>query len=164
MSLDLQHLADLGCRFVRLASREKRPLGAGWQTKATGDMEAVESWMAAGSNVGLLLGLASGVVDVEYDTPAGREQLAAFGVLDIRTPTWRSARGEHRLFRWEPWMPTAAVVHADDLEVRIGGRAAQSVLPPSRHPDGSQYGWLVRPIDVDIAAFPAQLLAREVCV
>lgn len=164
MSLDLQHLAEIGCQFVKLARREKRPLGAAWQTKATGDLEAVDAWLAGGHNVGLLLGPASGVVDVEYDTPAGREQLAAFGILDIPTPTWRSARGEHRLFLWEPWMPATAVVHADDLEVRIGGRAAQSVLPPSRHPDGSQYAWVVRPIDCPVAAFPAQLLAGVAAV
>lgn len=159
MSLDLCQLAEIGCQFVKLARREKRPLGAGWQHKATGDLEAVDAWLAAGHNVGLLLGPASGVVDVEYDTPEGREQLAAFGILDIPTPTWRSARGEHRLFLWEPWMPQTAVVKAEDLEIRIGGRAAQSVLPPSRHPDGSQYGWVVRPIDCPVAAFPAQLLA-----
>lgn len=154
-------LAILGCLYVRLARREKRPLGAGWQHKATGDIDLVGRWLRSGSNVGLLLGPASGVIDVEYDTPAGREQLAAFGVLDIPTPTWRSARGEHRLFRWEPWMPAAAVVHADDLEVRIGGRAAQSVLPPSVHPDGIPYEWIVSPCDVPVASFPAQLLARE---
>lgn len=162
MSLDLVHLSKIGCQFVKLARREKRPLGAGWQMKATGDLEAVDAWLASGHNVGLLLGPASGVVDVEYDAPAGREQLAAFGILDIQTPTWRSARGEHRLFRWEPWMPAAAVVHAEDLEIRIGGRAAQSVLPPSRHQDGSQYQWIIRPVDCPVAAFPAQLLAQEV--
>jgi hypothetical protein len=157
---DLQSLAAIGCRFVRLARGEKRPLGAAWQSKATDDVEIVAGWVERDrSNVGLLLGPASGVVDVEFDVPAGREQLAAFGVLDIVTPTWRSARGEHRLFRWEPWMPAAAVVHADDLEVRIGGRAAQSVLPPSRHPTGVPYEWIVRPGDVPVAAFPSQLLA-----
>lgn len=159
MGLDLHNLADLGCQFVRLARREKRPLGAGWQHKATADLDAVAGWLRAGNNVGLLLGPASGVVDVEFDDPAGREQLAAFGVLDIPTPTWRSARGEHRLFLWEPWMPAAAVVHADDLEIRIGGRAAQSVLPPSIHPDGGRYEWIVSPREVAVAAFPAQLLA-----
>jgi hypothetical protein len=160
---DLQSLAAIGCRFVRLARGEKRPLGAAWQTKATGDLTYVKQWMSTGSNVGLLLGPASGVVDVEFDVPAGREQLAAFGVLDIATPTWRSARGEHRLFRWEPWMPAAAVVHADDLELRIGGRAAQSVIPPSRHPSGVPYEWIVRPGDVPVAAFPAQLLRGVPC-
>jgi len=160
---DLDPLAAIGCRFVRLARNEKRPIGAAWQTKASPYVTCVSQWLATGSNVGLLLGPASGVVDVEYDDPAGREQLAAFGVLDLPTPTWRSARGEHRLFRWEPWMPTAAVVHVDDLEIRIGGRAAQSVLPPSRHPDGSRYEWIVSPQEVAVASFPAQLLAGVPC-
>jgi len=158
---DLDPLAAIGCRFVRLARNEKRPIGAAWQTKSSPYVTCVSQWLATGSNVGLLLGPASGVVDVEYDDPAGREQLAAFGVLDLRTPTWRSARGEHRLFRWEPWMPASAVVHFDDLEIRIGGRAAQSVLPPSRHPDGSRYEWIVSPQEVAVASFPAQLLAQE---
>jgi len=161
---DLHVLAAIGCRFVRLARGEKRPLGAAWQTKATNDLEVVAGWLERGrSNVGLLLGPASGVVDVEFDVPGGREQLAAFGILDISTPTWRSARGEHRLFRWEPWMPEAACVKAEDIEIRLGGRAAQSVLPPSRHPTGVDYEWIVRPGDVPVAAFPAQLLRGVPC-
>jgi len=156
---ELKFLSSVGCLFVRLARGEKRPVGAAWQTKATGELTYVNQWLAAGANVGLLLGPESGVVDVEFDDPAGLEQLSAFGVLDIPTPTWRSARGEHRLFLWEPWMPATAVIHADDLEIRIGGRAAQSVLPPSRHPDGSRYEWIVSPADVPVAGFPAQLLA-----
>ena len=101
MTPELTTLATAGCRFVRLARGEKRPIGAAWQTKATNDIEVVAGWLKRDrSNVGLLLGPASGVIDVEYDTPGGREQLAALGLLDIQTPTWRSARGEHRLFRW----------------------------------------------------------------
>lgn len=158
----LAPLAAAGCLFVRLARREKRPLGAGWQRQGTSDLTYVKRWLAAGNNVGILLGPDSGVVDVEYDDPAGRDQLAAFGILDLRTPTWRSARGEHRLFRWEPWMPATAVVKADDIEIRIGGRAAQSVVPPSRHPSGDAYEWIVDPA-TPIAAFPAQLLAGLPC-
>jgi hypothetical protein len=164
MLSDLQTLADFGCRFVRVARGEKRPLGRSWQTKSTADLTYVKSWLAAGSNVGLLLGPASGVVDVEFDDPAGREQLSALGVLDLPTPTWRSARGEHRLFRWASWMPEAAVVKADALEVRLGGRAAQSVLPPSRHPTGRPYEWIVPPGCVPVAQFPAQLLRGLPCL
>lgn len=156
---DLAPLAAAGCRFVRLARGEKRPLGSAWQHRSTDDLDAVAAWLAARSNVGILLGPDSGVIDVEYDDPAGRDQLAAYGVLDIRTPTWRSARGEHRLFRWEPWMPAAAAVKAGDLEIRIGGRAAQSVLPPSRHPSGAAYEWIIDPA-TPIAGFPCQLLAE----
>lgn len=163
MNTEIQALAAAGCRFVRLARREKRPLGAAWQTKSTDSLQAISQWLDAGHNVGLLLGADSGVVDVEFDDPDGLEQLSAFGVLDIKTPTWRSARGEHRLFRWEPWMPLAAVVKADSLEIRLGGRAAQSVLPPSVHPSGERYEWIVPPSACPIAAFPAQLLRGVPC-
>ena len=162
MTPDLIALLDSGCLVIRVARREKRPLGSAWQTKATDNPDDVARWLAAGSNIGILLGPMSGVVDVEYDTPEGLDQLAAFGLLDIPTPTWRSARGEHRLFRWEPWMPPTAVVKLGAIEIRIGGRAAQSVLPPSIHPTGVAYEWTTSPADVEIAAFPAQLLAAEV--
>ncbi len=155
----LAPLAAAGCRFVRLARGLKRPAEVAWPAKATGSMKSLDLWLAAGWNVGILLGPDSGVVDVEYDEPEGRDQLAAFGILDIPTPTWRSARGEHRLFRWEPWMPATAAIKTDAIEIRIGGRAAQSVVPPSRHPSGSAYEWIVSPAEVSIAAFPAQLLA-----
>ena len=156
---ELANLAAGGGRFVRLARGEKRPLGAAWQTKSTADVEQVQAWLDAGSNVGLLLGQVSGLVDVEYDEPAGLEQLAAYGITDLRTPAWRSARGEHRLFRWAPWMPPTAALKVDGIEIRIGGRAAQSVLPPSRHPAGSRYEWIVPQSECPVAEFPAQLLA-----
>lgn len=159
---ELEVLAAAGCRFVRLARGEKRPVGAAWQTRATGSPADVAAWLKAGANVGLLLGPESGVVDVEYDDPAGLELLGDYGVLDLPTPTWRSARGEHRLFRWEPWMPPKAAIKADAIEIRLGGRAAQSVLPPSIHPDGIGYEWIVPPSAVPVAGFPAQLLAGEV--
>lgn len=156
---EIEILAAAGCRFVRVARREKRPLGSGWQHRSTDNPADVAAWLAARSNVGILLGPASGVVDVEYDEWPGIEELAAYGLTDIPTPTWNSSRGQHRLYRWEPWMPDKAVVRVGLLEVRLGGRAAQSVLPPSIHPDGQPYQWTTSPADVPIASFPAQLLA-----
>jgi hypothetical protein len=58
-------------------------------------------------------------------------------------------------------MPETAVIKADDLEIRIGGRAAQSVLPPSIHPTGMAYEWTTSPAEVPIAPFPAQIMAQE---
>lgn len=162
MTTEISTLAAAGCRFVRLARREKRPLGTAWQTRSTDNPDDVAAWLASGHNVGLLLGPASGVVDVEFDEWPGIDELAAFGLTDIPTPTWNSSRGQHRLYRWEPWMPETAVVRVGLLEVRIGGRAAQSVLPPSIHPDGQPYEWTIHPQECPIAAFPAQLLAAEV--
>jgi hypothetical protein len=157
----IESLAAFGCRFVRVAPNQKRPVGTAWQHRSTTNPADVARWLAAGDNVGLLLGPESGVVDVEYDDDAGRDQLSDFGVLDLPTPTWRSSRGEHRLFRWEPWMPQTAVLKTGWLELRLGGRAAQSVLPPSRHPDGVAYEWITSPADVEIAGSPAQLMEQE---
>jgi hypothetical protein len=159
---DIAALAAAGCRFVRLARREKRPLGAAWQTRSTDNPGDVAAWLAARSNVGLLLGPPSGVVDVEFDDDDGRATLERLGLVDVATPTWRSARGEHRLFRWTDNLPPVAVAKIDGLEVRIGGRAAQSVLPPSLHPDGQAYAWTTHPTAVEIAAFPLRLM-EELC-
>lgn len=153
-------LAAAGALFVRLARREKRPLGAAWQTRATGDVEAVDAWLASGHNVGVLLGQASGMIDIEFDIDEGRQILEAAGIAAMVTPTWRSARGEHRLFRWEPWMPATAAMKAGGIELRIGGRAAQSVLPPSRHPTGTRYEWIVSPLEAEVAELPRALFER----
>lgn len=151
MNRELEALAG---RYVKLARGDKRPLGPSWQTRATASLDEVDSWLADGHNVGLLLGPESGVVDIEFDSPAGREQLADMGLLDADTPTWQSARGEHRLFLWEPWMPECGSRKLGCIEARIGFLAAQSVLPPSRHPSGAAYEWIRRPSETNVASLP----------
>lgn len=158
---DLAALAAIGGRFVLLACREKRPLGAAWQTRSTDNLDDVAAWLRSGSNVGLLLGPASGLVDVEFDTPDGPAELERLG-LTTPTPTWRSSRGEHRLYLWQPELPAMACRNVGSLEVRIGGRAAQSVLPPSRHPDGTTYTWTTSPADCPVATIPTKLM-EELC-
>jgi hypothetical protein len=152
----LQQLIDHGAHLVRLARGEKRPLGAAWQTRATQSLQLVSQWLRQGSNVGLLLGPTSGLIDVEFDEPEGADEVQALG-LDVVTPTWQSARGVHRLFRWDDRLPLAATRKLGALELRLGGRAAQSVLPPSCHPTGCRYEWITPP-SVPVAALPAHLV------
>ena len=159
---DIDALAAAGCRFVRLARREKRPLGAAWQTRSTDNPGDVAAWLRAGNNVGLLLGPASGVIDVEFDDEAGRLTLERLGLLDVATPTWRSARGEHRLFRWCDTLPPAAVANVESLEVRIGGRAPRPGRPPPPPPAGPADHRTPRAADVEIAATPLRLM-EELC-
>lgn len=158
MLTDIEALAAFGCRFVRVARREKRPLGAAWQTRSTDNPCDVKAWLDAGSNVGLLLGPESGVIDVEFDSWPGLDVLEESGLLDCPTPTWTSSRGQHWLFRWRPWMPQSAVIHHGVFEIRLGGRAAQSVLPPSIHPDGHVYEWIESPQRCEIAELPEALM------
>jgi hypothetical protein len=141
---DLSALLDHGAACVRVAKRDKRPLGTAWQTLASTNPEQIDGWLAEGFNVGLLLGHGN-LIDVEYDDDAGRQLLDSMGLLDIETPTWASGRGEHRLFRLADDLPCCGWKKIGGAEIRIGGKPAQSVLPPSTHPSGKPYAWLVSP-------------------
>lgn len=145
MTPELSALLEYGAACVRVAPRDKRPLGMAWQTLATTVAEVIDGWLDTGHNLGILLGTAN-LIDVEYDDDAGRQWLAARGLLDIETPTWASGRGEHRLFRLAGELPAMGWRKIGGAEIRLGGKPAQSVLPPSKHPSGRAYSWLVSPL------------------
>lgn len=157
----LEALAAAGGLFVRLAVSDKRPIGSRWQTRGTSSVDEVRQWVRGyRANVGLLLGPDSGLVDVETDDESADDVARELGLDTIPGPTWRSARGLHRLYRWQHGLPMSAVSHVGPLEVRIGNRAAQSVLPPSRHPTGMFYRWETSPADIAVPEIPASLLDK----
>lgn len=141
---DLAALLEHGAACVRVAVRDKRPLGNAWNTLATTMADVIGDWLERGFNIGILLGH-SNLIDVEYDDDAGRQLLASAGLLDIETPTWSSGRGQHRLFRLAGDLPAIGWRKIGGAEIRLGGKPAQSVLPPSIHPTGVPYTWLVSP-------------------
>ena len=79
------------------------------------------------------------------------------------TPTWYSARGAHRLFRWQEELRQCgkSAVRMGDLEFRLGvdGRGAQSLLPPSIT-DSWGRKWAVGLDECDVAVLPAAVLAK----
>jgi putative DNA primase/helicase len=101
------------------------------------------------AGIGIVLGPASGVVDLEVDDlEAARpllEELFPRGLPP--TMGWMSSRGEHRLFRWDDRLGPShsAVVHlaGGALELRLGsgGRQVAAVCPPSPTSDGSPRRW-----------------------
>ena len=135
------------CRFAG-----KHPYGLRWQQNWTTDRETIQGWLRGGFNNGLILGETSGLIDVEEDGESVE--------IEGKTPTYVSARGRHRIYRWEPGLPKLAVVKAGGLEFRIGNMgAAQSVLPPSKHKSGRYYRWLISPEDCEPAPLPKKLRA-----
>lgn len=138
----------------------KHPVGKDWQYHALTTPEQVDAYFhqRPDANVGLLLG--HGVIDIEFDNDAGEALANELGLNEIATPTYRSARSVHRLFK-PPINFTSTVSKIKDvLEVRLGTeRAAQSVLPPSRHESGITYEWCdgLDP-SVPLAEFPESVL------
>jgi hypothetical protein len=146
---DLDALLTLGAKIIPVCRRDKRPAGMAWPTLATDDPEQIARWLEVG-NIGLALGHGN-LIDLEYDDLAGCEMFGQMTTADgtplteIETPCWSSQRGMHYLFRLADPLPARGWVKRAGLEIRLGGKPAQSVLPPSVHPSGRPYRWLVSP-------------------
>lgn len=143
----------------------KHPAGGDeWQLRATSDEDEILSWFDGGTpvNVGVLLGPASGVVDIELDGPEAIKAWSELDLGEVYTPTYVAGRGPHRLFRWDESLPPLQVKKLNGIEFRFGngGRASQSVIPPSTHHTGKVYQWLpgLSPADCELAPIPEKLL------
>jgi Bifunctional DNA primase/polymerase, N-terminal/AAA domain len=140
----------------------KHPRQAAWGSSASYDETTVKGWDAQWPhmNVGLLLGPASGIVDIESDGSDGGILLQKI-VGEVATPSYSSGRGIHYLFSYDDTLRTyPSTVTVNGIEYRIGNAGqTQSVIPPSRHANGSSYAWLSgrSPADVDVAGLPAEL-------
>lgn len=135
------------CRCFRGAACPmpgKHPIGEEWQSRATSDSSVLLETLKPEDNIGLVLGPASGVIDVEYDSPEGQKRVEeALANVEFVTPTYKSGRSVHRLFKWSAEFPSVAKRTIGGVEFRFGGGAAgQSVIPPSMHHTGVEYQWL----------------------
>lgn len=139
----------------------KHPRLSSWQTKATADVSQVAKWWEQwpDANIGLVLGPASCVFDIEYDDSEG-EATAEELLSHIRTPKYRSHRSTHHLFYFpDSLKPAKAVYRWRGLEIRFGtdGKGALSIAPPSLHASGNRYEWILHPAKVGLAEPPAWL-------
>jgi hypothetical protein len=128
----------------------KAPIGRGWGARrlSTRTLFAIFGRHPR-AGVGLILGPASGVVDLEVDDREQSGPLLAELFPEGPPPTmgWNSSRGEHRLFRWDDRLGRAgsAVVHlaggAIELRLGSGGKQLGAVCPPSPGADGRPRRW-----------------------
>lgn len=144
----------------------KHPAGGdGWQHRATDNEDEIAGWFETTTdsvrwNIGVRLGRASGIVDVEADDESSIEVMKRFGLDKIDTVAFQGSRGPHYLFQFEDDLPNAGVVKVDGLEVRLGGgeAASQSIFPASWHRTLVQYKWLPgrSPDEVTVAKLPEE--------
>jgi hypothetical protein len=156
MSNDLSILATAlellrrGLWPVPIKPKSKAPIGTAWgvERPTEDSLQATyERWPGAG--VGLRLGPEAGTVDVEVDGPEGEDSyVRLMGGELLDTMGWSSARGPHRIFRYDARLARygKAIIKVPELpglEVRIGvgGKQLQSCCPPTIGDDGRPRRW-----------------------
>jgi hypothetical protein len=141
----------------------KHPAIKEWQKFASSDEDQIIEWFEKwpDANVGFALGKASRVIDFEFDSERQRQIfLDLFGGDHPVTTCYESHRGQHYLFEWQENLPGGATLKLDELVIRLGNNetGAMSVLPPSMHPSGQRYKWLLPPSDCTPIALPASVV------
>jgi Bifunctional DNA primase/polymerase, N-terminal/Primase C terminal 1 (PriCT-1)/AAA domain len=107
-------------------------------------------------NVGIATGKVSRVIVLDDDDNG--ETLRERGWHVPATPTVKTRRGHQFYFRWpDGGFPTFDVV-PKHLEVRADG--AYVVAPPSIHPSGDRYEWVISPDEAELADPPAWLIEQ----
>jgi hypothetical protein len=134
-------------RFCRVRAGEKRPYPANWQrTPLT--LAEVDS-----ENIGIILGAASaGTCAIDFDGPTAIDWFQEqFPNLQLPvTPTWTSGKAGRCQMAFTVdsllWnmLQTKKIATAEREGIEFRWTGAQSVLPPSVHPDtGQPYQWLI---------------------
>ena len=122
--------------YLALHPQSKIPVDSDWPNLG----KAKEEVLPMGGNIGLLLGAKSGIIDVDLDC----REAKGLADLILPTPFAEFDRGTsdsgHYLFRANSFGPTKRFTGAGSkttfVELRASG--AQTMIPPSVHPDGTR--------------------------
>jgi hypothetical protein len=130
--------------------------------------DEVRSWWKKlpASNVGIFLGPVSGIVRIDVDGPGGEARLLEMSAGDLPATlefTSGRANGGRGLLYAIPngvKLKTTAGSPKKGEELRFQARGAQTVLPPSRHPNGGRYAWASghSPFEIQAAPMPQWLV------
>lgn len=167
--------AKMGWAVFPLRPRDKIPATGHGVNDASTDPETIKRWWTAqpDANIGIACGPASGlmVLDVDVPNPArdkfadGEVQLGLLiekhGGLPV-TPTLQTGvydgrRGRQFAFRCFDGATNTVGKLAPGLDTRAAG--GYIVGPPSVHPSGAVYEWLIRPSQQPLAEAPSWLQA-----
>jgi hypothetical protein len=136
----------LGHVPIAVPRGSKRPVTPRWQ-ESQPDEAGLARLFGNGCNLGILLGAPSGgLVDVDLDWPEARGVATA---LLLRTESVfgrRSAPASHWRYYADPLLPTTKFLDPTERDdramiVEFRSTGAQTIHPPSLHPDGETYAW-----------------------
>jgi Bifunctional DNA primase/polymerase, N-terminal/Phage integrase family len=154
---NIKYYVDNNFSLVPLAYRSKQA-ACSWSEfqQRHASLRECELWFGKGTetNVGIITGAISEIIVLDVDGEEGELSLLSLGSLPA-TPSVRTGKGRHLYFK-HPGFPVRNFIRIKPgLDVR--GDGGYVVAPPSVHPDGSVYEWLLHPADQPFAELPKWL-------
>ena len=163
--------ADIGFSVIPTAEGEKRP-GVPWEEfqKRRPDKITIRMWLTdlyAGCAIGAVTGAISDIFVLDADASPGKvgaESLDDLQMMHDDLPqTWTvksGGGGRHYYFRVPKGVRIKTSKNELGMHLDVRGEGGFIVLPPSVHPNGIAYEWVVGcdPSSCEIADAPAWLL------
>lgn len=158
-----QAYAQQGWQSFPLKPRDKTPF-VKWADVATCDTQMLNGWFDnyPDANIGIACGKRSGIVVLDVDADrGGYESLTALISVHGRlpeTPVSKTGSGGEHIFFKHPGVEirNSAGKLGQGLDIR--GDGGYVVAPPSIHPNGNVYEWVVRPSQIELADMPEWMI------
>lgn len=144
-----------GWLVLALRPRGKTPLTPHGVNDATSSVQVIQGWWARWPDANLGVAIPDGYAVLDFDSQDALWQLKAEGRELPATVRMRTARGAHFWYRIEGQVRNRVAI-LPGIDIRAAG--GYVVVPPSIHPTGVIYEWVV-PLERDaIAPAPEWLL------
>lgn len=138
----------------------KSPIIPNWQQHEHTTPQDVEQWFTKNPslNIGLPLGQVSGIVGIDVDGHDNLEKLNELSGGNL-PDTWEytTGNGYRILYQLPPGTDTKKfTMKLEEGEIAILCDGQQTVMPPSKHPNGNNYTWKLgkSPQDIPISTSP----------
>lgn len=145
--------------------------GMKWKSVATSNINEFVKLIPSGAfNIAMVFDTESGVMDIEPDdAPSSAAIEGLMAENGVRTVSFKSKRGVHRIFLREPTFEhwNSANPKCGGLDIRYGTstKSVYSICPPSVHPDTNRmYEWLPGCSPWELAPAPLPDNVRDYCL
>ncbi len=139
---------ERGWSPIRLRGKvPSEPWAEHQQVRMTAEEISARSW----PGVGIVTGQVSGLVVLDADSPEAEEELKRRG--HPPTPMVRTARGMHLYFKHPGGQLPTRIGLGEGLDLK--GDGGYVAAPPTAHPTGVAYEWIITPVEAEPAELPA---------
>ena len=148
---------ELGWSVFPIPSGKKTPR-ISWESyqKERASEEKIRKWWEIwpDANIGIVTGHVSGIVVVDVDGPEGERTLEELEDGEPTTISRTGSGGMHQFFAYPEDAPELRNFARRAPELDFRGEGGFVVVPPSVHPSGNRYAWILSPDQQPPAQLP----------